>query len=436
MRANMVFVLALLAGLIHASMPASAAEYYINAEAGADRNPGTKALPWRTIARVNAQALAPGDQVLFARGMNYVGALVVRASGSAQHSILISAYGTGPAPRLMNPRFANEFGRIISVYGDYVRIERLYFQDTPTPPPDDPPLPWKESTQHKLVTEMAAVYVDKQAAHVEIKNCEFVNTPIGVRLRGHHNRVFHNYFHDSSKITEYWGAIGVAVVGPENEVAYNRFENIGYYGGAYVDDGAAVELDGEDKAFDAHHTHVHHNISRNTKGGFLEIAGNTHDVDISYNVSDDVDKFVGTNGIRNLVIAHNTIIRNRIHDISDSDFWSFRSLLWSICFNGCEGDRDQNVDIRDNIFAVTAIHRLYLGTDNPHGFMSAVRTHNLYFAPDGDGLAITGGGLGPGELIGDPKFRNPAAGDYRQLIPGPFGAYPVKDVSWMAGILP
>ena len=107
MRAKLVFVLALLAGLIHTGMTAPAAEYYVNAEAGADHNPGTKASPWRTIARVTAQALAPGDHVLFARGMNYVGALVIQASGHAGHSILISAYGTGPAPHLMNPRFAN-----------------------------------------------------------------------------------------------------------------------------------------------------------------------------------------------------------------------------------------------------------------------------------------------------------------------------------------
>jgi hypothetical protein len=436
MRLKCHLSLAILAFVIQAGAPALAMDFFINAQTGADTNPGTKAHPWRTIARANAQNLAPGDHILFARGVNYVGALVIRSSGTPAQPIVISAYGAGKAPRLMNPRFANEMGRIISVYGNYVKIERLYFQDTPTPPPDDPPLPWKESAQHKLVTELAAVYVDRQAAHVVIVNCEFVNTPIGVRLRGHDSSVLQSYFHDASKITEYWGAIGVAVVGPNNVVAYNKFENIGYYGGAYADDGAAVELDGEDKAFDAHHTSVHHNISHNTKGGFLEIAGNTHDVEISYNVSDDVDKFVGTNGIRNLVIGHNTIIRTRIHDISETDFWSFRSLLWSICFNGCDGDRDQNVDIRNNIFAVTAIHRLYLGPDNPHGFMSANRKDNLYFATDGDSLAVVGGALSPGEQIADPKFKNPASGDYRQIIPGRFGAFPAQDSKWTAGILP
>ena len=414
--------------------PSVAAEYFVHSSGGQDTNPGTKDMPWRTMARANQQELVPGDRLLFARGQGFVGALVVRGSGLPQKPIVISAYGKGPVPRLMNPRFGHESGRIVSIYGSHVVVENLYLFDTPTPPPDDPPLGWKESHQHKLVTDMAAVFVDKDAGYVTVRNCEFVNTPIGIRLRGHYGAAHHNYLHDASKITEYWGAIAIALVGPHNDVAYNRFENIGYYGGAYVDDGAAVELDGEDKHFDAHHTRVHHNISRNTKGGFLEIAGNTHDVMIDHNLSDDVDKFVGTNGIQNLTIAHNTIIRDRIHDISRDDFWSFRSLLWSICFNGCVGDRDSGVVIKNNLFFLTAIHRLYLGPDNPHGFLSAVHADNLYASPDGDAAQMLGQPLGPGELVAPPPFRNRAKGDFRLTQPLPYGAFGPDDPAWTAGL--
>ncbi len=428
-------VIALLSGIFWlAPLPVLAADYYVHPTSGTDSGPGSKSRPFRTIARINALNPNPGDRILFARGMNFTGALVIRASGSSQQPIIVTAYGAGTAPRLLNPRFGLEKGRIVSVYGAHVVVENLYLYDTPTPPPDDPPLGWKESHQHKLVTEMAAVFVDRDASYVVVRNCEFVNTPIGIRLRGQYSKALNNYLHDASKITEYWGAIAIAVVGPHNEVAYNRIENIGYYGGAYVDDGAAVELDGEDQAFDAHHTNVHHNISRNTKGGFLEIAGNTHDVEIAYNVSDDVDKFVGTNGIANLSIMNNTIIRQRIPDISADDFWSFRSLLWSICFNGCEGDRDSNVMVAGNVFVTTAIHRIYLGVDNPNGFMSARHRDNLYFSPDGDGARLLGQPLGPGEQITPVSFRNPGAWDYRLIGASGFGAYKAGEPLWHAGL--
>lgn len=384
--------------------PVFAADYYLNAITGVDINPGTQDKPWKSLGKASQQRLSPGDRILLARGSAFVGHLKVTQSGTQDKPILVTAYGEGDAPRLMNPRFTLEYGRIVSVYGSYVTVENLYLYDGATPPPDEPPLPWKESHQHRLVTDMAGIYTDATTHHVTIQSNEFNNIPVGVRVRGAHSLVKGNSFHDASRITEYWGAMAIVIVGPHNEVAHNRIENYGFYGGAYVNDGAAVELDGEDRFFDAHDTWVHHNLSRNTKGGFLEIAGNTHDVTIEHNISDDVDKFVGTNGIRNLKIASNFIIRTRIPDITDKDFWSLRSLFWSICWNGCEGDRDAGVRITDNIFYLSAPHRIYMGTDNPHGFMSAVHEGNLYWSPDGDAAALLGQPLGPREAIADPGF--------------------------------
>ncbi|MCA1935497.1 MAG: right-handed parallel beta-helix repeat-containing protein [Asticcacaulis sp.] len=392
--------------------PVVAADYYVNGTSGNDAQPGTQAQPWRSLSRVNAQTLEPGDRILLARGTAFVGHLTIAQSGTEAKPIVVSAYGEGPAPKLMNPRFGLEFGRVVSVYGSYVTVENLYLYDGATPPPDEPPLPWKESHQHKLVTDMAGIYTDATTHHVTLQNNEFNNMPVGVRVRGANSLVKGNYFHDASRITEYWGAMAIVIVGPHNEVAHNRIENYGFYGGAYVNDGAAVELDGEDRFFDAHHTFVHHNLSRNTKGGFLEIAGNTHDVTIANNISDDVDKFVGTNGIRNLKIDGNIIVRTRIPDITDKDFWSLRAIFWSICWNGCAGDRDAGVSITNNIFYLTAPHRIYLAPDNPHGFMSAKRSGNLYWSPDGDAAAMLGQPLGAGEAIADPGFKDLLNGEY------------------------
>ncbi|MDV3257596.1 MAG: hypothetical protein LOX97_07405 [Sphingomonas sp.] len=224
-------------------------------------------------------------------------------------------------------------------------------------------------------------------------------------------------------------------------VSYNRIENYGFYGGAFGLDGAAVELDGEDPTFNAHDIHIHHNVSINTKGGFLEIAGNSRDIVVDHNVSDDVDKFVGTNGIRNLRIVNNTVIRTRIPDISMTDVWSLRSLFWAVCWNGCKGDRDKGVVIAGNIFYVDKSQRIFLSADNPHGFMSAVHANNLYWSPDGDAAKVLGQPLGDGETVAKPVFRNPADGDFSLLevppgVHGTYGAYAPGTRSWQAGIEP
>lgn len=422
-------------GVVHAT------DYHVDPAIGSDDHPGTRAQPWKTIMRVNAQELRAGDRVLFARNASHVGSLKVTDSGTKTAPIVVGAYGDGAAPRVMNPRFGIEYGRIVSVFGSHVVVENLYLHDTPTPPPDNPPRVWTDSPQHRLVTEMAAVFVDRQASHVTVRNNEFSNDGIGIRVRGSRSLVTRNYLHDASRITEQWGAIAIAVVGPYNEVSYNRIENYGFYGGSFADDGAAVELDGEDKAFDAHDIRIHHNLSRNTKGGFVEIAANAHDVTIDHNVSDDVEKFVGTNGIRNLSILNNTVIRTRLPDITEKDFWTFRTLFWSICWNGCEGDRDQGVTIAGNIFYLDPYHRIYMGRDNPHGFMSAKHTDNLYWSPEGDAAAMLGQPLGAGEVVAKPRFRDALNGDFslrddarRGVDSGYFGAYPPGESPWRAGL--
>lgn len=201
------------------SASALAVDYYVDSSHGRDSHPGTRDRPWKSIARVNAAPLQAGDKVLLARGTSYVGVLKIGASGSADAPILVSAYGKGSAPRLMNPRFGVEFGRTISVLGSHVIIDGLYLHDSPAPPPDKTPVPWPESEQHKLVTEMAAVFVDKAAHHVTVRNCEFSNALVGVRVRGSRSLVTRNYLHDAAKITEQWGAMAIVIVGPYNEVS-------------------------------------------------------------------------------------------------------------------------------------------------------------------------------------------------------------------------
>lgn len=87
-----------LAGVFAASS-ALATDYYVSA-AGADGNPGTASAPWRTLAKVNATSLAPGDRVLFRRGDAWAETLRPSASGAQGNPITYADYGSGALPMI------------------------------------------------------------------------------------------------------------------------------------------------------------------------------------------------------------------------------------------------------------------------------------------------------------------------------------------------
>ncbi len=79
---------------------ADAAVYYVSND-GSDADDGlSPETAWRTLARVNAQPLAPGDVVRFRRGDSWRGQLIPR-SGSEAGPITYTAYGEGPKPLLL-----------------------------------------------------------------------------------------------------------------------------------------------------------------------------------------------------------------------------------------------------------------------------------------------------------------------------------------------
>ena len=117
-------LLLFLVGLLLAGRPAAATTYYVSIR-GSDAQAGTTpATAWRSVQRVNATTLQPGDQVLFAGGQTFVGGLVLSAAtrGTAAQPISFGSFGEGWAT--------------ISSGGDYglrarnaagIALHRLYF---------------------------------------------------------------------------------------------------------------------------------------------------------------------------------------------------------------------------------------------------------------------------------------------------------------------
>lgn len=75
--------------------------YHVDLQGDDAASGTTPATAWKTVAKVNATALKPGDSVLFHRGGVWREALVVPASGAAQMPITFAAYGDGAKPRFL-----------------------------------------------------------------------------------------------------------------------------------------------------------------------------------------------------------------------------------------------------------------------------------------------------------------------------------------------
>jgi parallel beta helix pectate lyase-like protein len=96
----LLIVIALLFGLYHRAPGAQpgARSFYLD-PAGADSSSGTSpSTPWRTVARVNATALDPGDTFYFKRGGIWREMIDPIRGGAAGSPVTFTAYGSGPPP--------------------------------------------------------------------------------------------------------------------------------------------------------------------------------------------------------------------------------------------------------------------------------------------------------------------------------------------------
>ncbi len=245
----------------------NATSYYLNSRTGSDTNSGlTKDLAWKSLLHLGQDQFLPGDSILFAKGSAYTGGFVFKSSGTMAQPIVFSSYsvgagtvlstprteltpifekyGAGPAPSFSNPDWEVLNGNIFRIEGNYIVIDGLYFHDNTNPPGSD--------KTNKNVQKMGAIYLALNTHHQVVKNCEFYNTPVAIKIKSTCSLVTHNYLHDAMAMMAYsWGPIAIMVVSGNNEIAYNRVENYGAYGGPYGSDGGVIELDGVDDDFKA-----------------------------------------------------------------------------------------------------------------------------------------------------------------------------------------
>ena len=228
-----LFVLVLLSGF-----SAGATNYYVNSNFGNDTNSGkTKDDAWETLKNLEQEIFLPGDSILFAKGSAYTGGFIFSCSGTEGKPITFSSYsveaetiiktdrkeltpifkkyGAGPAPAFTNPKWDVLNGNIFRIEASYIVIDGLYFHDNTNPPGSD--------KNNKNVQKLGAVYLALKTHDNVVKNCEFRNSPVGIKIKGTHNKIMYNYLHDSSEMmAQSWGTIAIMVVSRDNEISYNR----------------------------------------------------------------------------------------------------------------------------------------------------------------------------------------------------------------------
>jgi hypothetical protein len=390
-------------------LQAGATNYYVNSRVGNDENTGTtREAPWKSLKNLNGKFL-PGDKILFAKGSSYTGGFVFTSSGTATKPIAFSSYsveadvilqtsrkelapifekyGAGPAPSFTNPDWNVLDGNVFRIEGSYVVIDGLYFHDNTNPPESD--------HKNKNVQKLGAVYLALGTHDNVVRNCEFFHTPVGIKVKGTNNIITRNYLHDATeKMAFSWGSIAIMLVGGNNEISFNRVENYGSYGGPYGSDGGVIELDGVDDNFSANNINIHHNISLNNQG-FLEMAArNVENVTVAYNLSDDMNQFIGGGRMKNVQVNNNTVIRTREPNVDRFIFWTFYP----------DGTA---FTVRNNIFVIAKDIKVFGPFIKPVGHMRTAigehpHDHNLYYSEGSrDPIGVP---AGKGDVIADPLF--------------------------------
>ncbi len=99
-------------------------DYYFSSQYGNDGNSGTSVdSPWQSLSMIEQLSLEPGDRILLGRGSVFTQELKLNNDddGTAEHPIVITAYGEGTDPLITG---TSRYG-ISGIKSDYVIVEHI-----------------------------------------------------------------------------------------------------------------------------------------------------------------------------------------------------------------------------------------------------------------------------------------------------------------------
>ncbi|GLI01770.1 right-handed parallel beta-helix repeat-containing protein [Phytohabitans aurantiacus] len=377
-------------GALTGAQPAAATAnvYYVDSVDGDDaRGGGSPDQAWRSLARANSAALAPGDQLLLARGSRFSDRLTVATSGTPDAPILISAYGAvGNTPVIQS---TPTDGPCVTLDGSYVTLTYLDIHNCAGP---------------------GGVLIRGDSVVVSHNIVSNNTTGIDVYPSSEDARILDNDIVDNNRMIvntpggdDDHGAFGILLQGLRTEVAGNRISGSHAVSHDYGLDGGAVEIYGGQQNV------VHHNISVDNVT-FAELGNAaTRDNTYAYNVvrsSLDIAAGLVTRGARDgfgpvtgTVFTHNTVY------VTGAQSYGLA------CYGGCDATI---LHASDNV--LVAGYR--------SGYTDGVYAggNNIYHGSTFDGQPAAT------DAWADPLFRDAAAGDLR-----PTAGSPMVDTAVGAG---
>ncbi|MDT7797868.1 MAG: hypothetical protein QOI78_1301, partial [Actinomycetota bacterium] len=304
--------------------------YYVDQTLGSDSAAGTsQSAPWKSLAKVTATTLAPGDTVLLRRGRTWSGGLAVRGSGTAA-PVKIGAYGDGARPIVQGNEEA-----CVNLPGNYVWVQDLQVGVAA----DAGRCSWAgvevggdhDKVLSNLITGAGAgVYIAPSADGTEVTQNDLVDN--------NHMTVVTPGGDDDS------GAFAILVQGNGSDIGWNRISGSiavsDDFGGL---DGAAVEI------FYGSDNVIHHNISEDNES-FTELGTAADDPDgVSRNNVYEYNAVFGAKTRGGIVTrgaedgngpVTGTVFRNNSVRLGNAESEGF------VCYGGCT---NQTLKLTQNV---------------------------------------------------------------------------------------
>jgi hypothetical protein len=268
---------------------------YVDCVHGRDDNPGTRAAPYRSLAKINGKSLGAGVTVRLAAGCAWPGPLRVAGNGTAERPVIITSYGAGQLPVIT--------GKGLPLSQPAVAVSGTGFHITGI-----------------RVSGVQGIGINVMASGTVLSQDQIDHAGIGVQIQSPHVLVtgvrvddLHMMANSPGGDNNY-GAVGFDVEAPDAQIAYSSCDNCRAPSDDYGYDGGFVEIwnNGND-------LFVHDNSSSNTNG-FLEIGGNSlsgsaQQVVVERNVMTQVHGgfWVHTRGrfalpVSSVLFAYNTLV--------------------------------------------------------------------------------------------------------------------------------
>jgi hypothetical protein len=345
---------------------AAAVTYYVDSSAGNDANAGTTTgTAWRSLAKVNAFALQPGDTVAFKRGGTWSGTLTLSRSGTSASAITVDAYGTGNKPVV-----GGNVTNCVTVSGSYWVINNLRASGCQW-------AGFEFQGSHNLVDSVQA---DANVVGVSITDTSAFNTVRWSTLVNNNKMSVNTPGGDDDS-----GAFGVLINGDDNLISRNTISGSFAASYDYVYDGAAVEI------YDGDRNHIEYNTTADNET-FTELGhedgATASDNVFAYNSvtsTKSQGSFLVTRGADDGLgpVLGTVAVNNSVYlPATDTQGW--------VCYAGCGADI---LKLRNNVIKVGGKTGYEDGTgaDEDRGVYQGTQTQFT---------------LGPNSVSADPLFTS------------------------------